>query len=36
LPVEVGRTADPILPGQLAECDSGFAFLQDRNESVTR
>src|SRR5258706_9129 len=29
LPVEVGRTADPMLPGQLAECDSGFAFLQD-------
>ena len=32
LPVEVGRTADPMLPGQLAECDSGFAFLQDRND----
>jgi hypothetical protein len=29
---EVGRTADPMLPGQLAECDSGFAFLQDRND----
>jgi len=36
LPDEVGRTADPMLPGQLAKCDSGFAFLQDRNESVTR
>src|SRR5580704_19302400 len=24
LPVEVGRTADPMLPGQLAECHSGF------------
>src|SRR4029077_18262258 len=32
LPVEVGRTADPMLPGQLAECDSGFAFLQYRND----
>ena len=32
LPVEVGRTADPMLPGQLAECESGFAFLQDRND----
>ena len=32
LPVEVGRTADPMLAGQLAECDSGFAFLQDRND----
>ena len=31
LPVEVGHTADPMLRGQLAECDSGFAFLQDRN-----
>src|SRR5580658_8761856 len=32
LPVEVGHTAEPMLPGQLAECDSGFAFLQDRND----
>jgi hypothetical protein len=32
LPVEVGRTADPMLPDQPAECDSGFAFFQDRND----
>jgi len=28
LPVEAGRTADPMLPDQLAECDSGFAFFK--------
>jgi hypothetical protein len=29
LPVEVRRTADPMLAGQLAECDSSLAFLQE-------
>ena len=31
-PVEVGCTADPVLPRQLAQCDAGFAFLQDRDD----
>src|SRR5579863_74545 len=31
-PVEVGRTADPMLPRQLAQRDASFPFLQDRND----
>src|SRR5207302_2145779 len=31
-PVEVGCTADPVLPRQLAQCYAGFAFLQDRDD----
>src|SRR5581483_1119073 len=27
-PVEVGPTANPVLPGQLAQRDAGFAFFQ--------
>ena len=30
-PVEVGCTADPVLPRQLAQCDARFPFLQDRD-----
>ena len=29
LPVEVGRTADPMPPGQLAECDRVHAFSEN-------
>src|SRR5688572_30562996 len=31
-PVEVGCTADPVLPRQPAQCDASFSFLQDRDD----
>jgi hypothetical protein len=29
---EVGRAANPVLPGQLAERDAGFALFEDRDD----